>query len=193
MKQKKVHFRAVNVQGVRRGLSLEPVFWSALDSLSLKENISSGALVGKIINKAGQDSKNVSSDVRSYLLKSIISERDKFEKKLSITNAARIVGACPTPCFILSADKRILSYNRAFVEFLQNRFTQSDKNNLMNSMTLSLDTSISTLVEKLQSDAFPNIKCPFSIIIANKSIKGTLMMVDAPVSSTTAVIAYILK
>lgn len=193
MTAKNVHFRAVNVEGVRRGLSLEPVFWSALDSLSVKENVSSGTLVGRIIEEAGSKSKNVSSDVRAYLLKNVISERDKFEKKLTVTNAARIVGACPTPCFILSADKRILSYNRAFVEFLQTRFTQSDKTNLMSSMTLTLDTSIISLVEKLQSDAHPNVRCNFSIGIADKSIKGTLVIVDAPVSSTTAVLAYIVS
>ena len=193
MTKSKPHFRAVVANGVRRGLSLEPIFWQALEDIATRENISNGALVAKIADQSAEENKNLSSSVRAYITGRLRDERASFEKMLSLPKIGQMVNACPAPSFVLSIDKRILSYNQAFIAFLQLRFASVGSDNILKSIVLSLETSIEKVIAELDTDAISNYSCGFAIGMADKSVRGKLSIVRISVSGLPSIIAFIVE
>lgn len=191
MSSKKPLFRAVKADGVRRGLSLEPVFWNALEDIAKRDNLTNGMLIAKIAEHAGPQSKNLSSEVRSYLMDRMSQERSSLEEFLSLVKVSRLVHACPAPCFILSVDKRILSYNKAFVGFLQLRFATVESGNFLKSLILTLDIPIERTIENLKDNSASNVTSGFSIGMSGQSVRGQLSLVYIEISGTPSVISYI--
>ena len=191
MKKASPHFRAVMADGVRRGFSLEPIFWQSLEEIAKRENISNGELVGRIAENSAEGSKNLSSSVRAYITGKLRDERESFEKMLSLPKIGQLVNACPSPSFVLSIDKRILSYNKAFIAFLQLRFASAETGNFIKSIVLSLDTPIEKVIAELDVDATSNFSCGFAIGMADQRIRGKLSIVRITISDLPAVLAFI--
>lgn len=191
MSTSKPHFRAVKADGVRRGISLEPVFWDALEDIAKRDNLSNSMLVAKIAEQAGPQSKNLSSEIRSYLMDRMSQERSFYEEFLSLSKVSRLVHACPAPCFILSVDKRILSYNKAFVGFVQLRFATVESVNFLKSLVLTLDVPIERIIENLKHNSGSNVTNGFSIGMSGQSVRGQLSLVYLEISGTPSVISYI--
>lgn len=193
MKDKKTHFRAITTNGARRGISLEPVFWTVLEEIAQEEHLTNGTLVAQIAEEAGKDSKNLSSEIRSFLMRRIAKERARFRTFLSLRAVNRLVQACPAPCFILTIDKRILSYNKAFVGFLQLRFATIETVDFLRSLTLTLDVPLEESIAKLNDSSSTSVLCGFSIGMSGKRVRGQLSLVYMEIDGTPSVIAYIVE
>lgn len=192
MTGKKTHFRAITMKDGRRGISLEPVFWTALDEIARDEKLTLGALVAKIAEGAGEESKNLSSDIRAFLMRRIGEDRKRLMAFMSLPKITRLVQACPAPCFVLSIERRILVYNQAFVGFLQLRFATVETVDFLGSLVLSLDEPLEQSIEKLNTGSSANLLCGFSIGMSGKRVRGQLSLVYVEIGGTPSVIAYIM-
>lgn len=182
-------FRAVMAQGERRGIRLERVFWKTLSAIAAARKETLGEVVA---HAAGEvpDSPNLASALR-VLAARWLSDRNAELRRLTAADSVfSIIHASPSPAFVLSADKRIVQYNQAFLNFLQARLLAAQSPDLMRSVRLTLDMQIEQVIELLAADPKTPVTTGFALGVAERRVRGQLKLVNAPVSAATMVIAF---
>jgi hypothetical protein len=99
--------------------------------------------------------------------------------------------AAPVPCFIISATRRLVNYNREFDDFIKSRVPALDKSHLA-SANLTLDAAIPKLVEVLSAKAGSVVMCGYSIKLGDDVIRGQARMGLASSSAGPLLVGYIL-
>jgi len=182
-------FRAVNVQGARRGIRLEAIFWKTIATMAAAAGKSLGQQVGGAFDSVPENG-NLSSTLRVQAAQWLRSRLLEFERVTATENIFAIIHASPSPAFILSADKRIVQYNQAFINFIRARLVGAESSDLMRTARLSLDTQIEQIVELLQANPKAPVVTGFAFGASERRIRGQLRLVLAP-TPATMVIAYI--
>lgn len=184
------HFRAVNSNGVRRGLRLERIFWDALDIITKRSGIAIGDYIDRIWNEDKTNS-GLSSRVRAAVCRDLSARLSMQEALLNMERAQATINASPTPAFLLSDDKRILAYNSSFLEFVQSRFSGESGASLFRHISLTLDVQISDLFEEVRQPGRKTLAVGFALGVADQRIRGRLNIALAPTLDPPSVTAFV--
>jgi len=187
----KPHFRVIISGGKRRGFRLEGVFWKALESVTRSDGVSVADYVAKLSNvKTGE--AGLSSYLRASVMRRVLEQLDRLRERIEKSSSRSIVAACPAPCFIISADKKILFQNSAFHMYLQTRFTGLDDVEALSQMTLTLETPLVDLIDEMRRDGSRPRYTGFTVGIGERRMRGRLSMALAPdMDDPPAAIAFV--
>jgi predicted DNA-binding ribbon-helix-helix protein len=186
------HFRAVNCNGVRRGLRLERAFWSALDDISRRRGISVGDYVDRVFHE-DKTEIGLSGRVRAAVLGDLAGLVTEYEERLALNRALSIIQITPAPAFLLAEDKRILGYNNQFLELVQRRLTATSHSDLLKRVALTLDAPVSDMINELAQSDRKTLTTGFAFGASDKRTRGRLAIALAPIASPRAVMAYVVS
>jgi predicted DNA-binding ribbon-helix-helix protein len=182
-------FRAVNVEGVRRGIRLEAIFWKTITAMASSRDRTLGQHIGDALDSVPENG-NLSSTLRVQAAQWLRGRLLEYERATAVESIFAIVHASPAPAFILSPDKRIVQYNQAFINFIRARLIDPDSMDVMRTARLSLDMQIEQIIDLLKADPKAPVATGFAFGATERRIRGQLRLVLAP-AVVTMVIAYI--
>lgn len=186
-------FRAVNTPRQRRGIRLESIYWDGLRLLADDRGRSIGEMVEETVDAAADNATNLASLLRVGVVRWLLERTRRLETLTHLDNTNAIIQASPSPAFVLTADKRILLYNRAFLNLIQSRFLNVRADIMQKGLRLSLDTQLDGVVDGLERGDAPMIATGFAIGLDDRRVRGTLNLVLAPVHRQSMVIAFIVN
>lgn len=184
-------FRVVRVDGERRGIRLEEIFWTTLEEMAAQRAVKLGDIVRGCEEEPGA-SGNVSSALRVASVRFL---RDRLEHARARTGLQLVksqIQATPSPCFALSEGKKIVAFNQPFMSFVQSRLSRLPVNSSAQSVRLSLDVPFSDLSEKLKQAGSGPLALGFVIGVDNQVIRGRLNATMAPILEQDVVVGHIL-
>lgn len=184
------HFRAVNSRGVRRGLRLENIFWTAIEQISSRQGISVGGYFEKVEGEVTSEA-GFSSRIRSAVVNDLVQRLDAIEVANSRERVFALVQASPGPTFLLSSDKKIVKYNPAFFSFIQSRSSESASVEMLRNMSLSLDIQIEDAILRLQATGGKPVNVGFALGVADRRVRGRLNLALASLSGASMLMAFV--
>lgn len=183
-------FRAVNTPRQRRGIRLESIYWDGLKMVAADANSTVGEVVEEVVD-AAPGGGNLASLLRVRVVR-WLSERVRRLESMTHPDATdAIIQASPSPAFVLTADKRILFYNRAFLNLIQSRFVTVRPDVMQKGLRLTLDTQLDQVIDGLRRGDAPTAASGFVLGVEERRIRGTLNLVLAPVRRQPMVIAFV--
>ena len=184
-------FRAVSVGRERRGIRLERVFWDALGELAGERGMTLGAVVRDMLAALPPDG-NLTSALR---VAGMVWSRDRLARIRRRTSAASVfavVQGCPSPAFVLTLDRRIVSYNQPFLSFIQTRFQAGLPTDMLRGMRLTLDLPLDKVMEKLlAAPGSPVFATGFVLGVADRRARGQVRIAIAPNSEQDMLVAFV--
>ncbi|MBN7761839.1 ribbon-helix-helix domain-containing protein [Nitratireductor aquimarinus] len=181
-------FRLVRVGGKRRGIRLEEVYWGALDELAASRDEPLGEVIAQCEGRLNEGA-NLTSALRVEAVKYLRNERDAIRSVSELNAVENQVQACPTPCFALSDDKRLIAQNPAFIHFVQTRFPLHKASQ---GVHLSLAMPFAELIDRLKAEGTGLATVGFVIGVAGQTVRGQLNAILAPMADRDAIIAFVL-
>lgn len=183
-------FRAINTPRQRRGIRLEAIYWDGLKNLAADANRSVGEIVEDVVDTAPGES-NLASLLRVRVVGWLSERVRRLEALTDADTTDAIIQASPSPAFVLTADKKILFYNRAFLNLIQSRFVTIRPDAMQKGLRLSLDTQLDQVIEGLRSGSATSVVSGFAIGVEERRIRGSVNLVLAPVRRQAMVIAFV--
>ncbi|MEC9368808.1 MAG: ribbon-helix-helix domain-containing protein [Pseudomonadota bacterium] len=101
-------------QQARLSIKLEEEFWKQLEICAAMESRSLNELVFDIAGSA--DSTNRSSALRTYCVLKLGQAFEKARLASSNVDVQTLLTACPSPCVILTPERKIAAHNAAFFD-----------------------------------------------------------------------------
>ncbi len=184
-------FRVVEVDGVRRGIRLEAVYWQVLKEIADARQKKIGALVGVLLADAPQ-SANATSLLRVHCLRWAL---DKLAAERRITDPsgiANLVRASPGPAFALGPDRQLVAYNQPFLGYIQARFPTAETEPVNRDLRLALDVQLSALAAILKESGNRPLGVGFTVGFGGRRVRGQLNALLAPASDRTVILCYVL-
>lgn len=183
-------FRAINLADGRHGIRLENIYWRVLGDAAKHHGLSLARYIGGIAT--GQhEAKNLTSLLRVSAARWLV---DQLEETRSHTGPGVIdalVQASPSPAIALHEDKRIVSYNQAFLNFIQSRFSRFSSNSMARGLRLSLDIPISELAETLRKADGKPVRTGFVLGLDDQRLRGQLSATLGPSPDKTTIIGFV--
>jgi predicted DNA-binding ribbon-helix-helix protein len=183
-------FRAVNAHGERRGIRLERIFWNTLAEAAAAANRSPAQLIGDTA-AAITGGANLASALRVNAARWLVDALAETRQRSTPEMVFAMVQACPSPVFALSVDKKIVSYNRPFIAFIQSRFTAADPAEMLRGLRLTLDTPLEQALASLVRDPAAAVVSGYAIGLADRRVRGQLRLTLAPTAASRIVVAFI--
>lgn len=184
-------FRAVTARGVRRGIRLERLFWTALADAAKARGRTVAELVGDIAATVPAEG-NLASAIRVEMARFMRDRLAGLEARTAPGLTVALLQACPTPAFALSPDKKIVSYNRPFTAFIQSRFDAVEPAELLRGLRLSLDMPLDEIAARLLADPQAQVTTGYALGVLDRRVRGQLRMALAPTAARLMVLAYLL-
>ncbi len=184
-------FRVVRVGEERKGLRLEEIFWAVLKDMSHKHDVSVGDIVRRCEERL-EPRGNLSSALRVEAARHLQAELHSARQRTGLKAVTNQVLACPTPCFALSEDRRLIAHNPPFIAFVQSRLSRLPLSTTVQGVRLSLDVQFSELIEKLRIEGSGPATVGFVIGVDDQLIRGRLNAVLAPLVERDAIIGFVL-
>jgi predicted DNA-binding ribbon-helix-helix protein len=184
-------FRTVTTATGRAGIRIEKVFWDSLSDISEALGIKRSALVGTVIERAKAGDLNVASALRSYVAAVHRGETERLKGLLSTAQVAKQLQLAPVPSFALTRQKRLISANAEFVQYL--RGIPGDPANSVSPEVaqLSLDRPIEDVFEELKSEG-ASVRCVLTIRVDNRNRRAACKIVAVPPLPAQAIVGYLL-
>lgn len=185
-------FRAVSTPRQRRGIRLEAIYWEGLKRLAGSDSRALGEVVEEAVDEAPAGT-NLASLLRVRVVRWLFERVRRLESLTHLDAANAIVQASPAPAFALTADKRIVLYNQAFLQLVRSRFLSVRPDVMHKGLRLSLDTQLDQVIASLDSGEARTVTSGFVLGVEGQRIRGTLNMVMAPVHRQSMVIAFVAR
>ncbi|MGR6468396.1 ribbon-helix-helix domain-containing protein [Rhizobium sp. PAMB 3182] len=180
----------ISLGGTRRGVRLEDGFWNALAEIAAHEGKRANAIIGEYAERY-VNLGNLTAAIRLGILEDI-----RKHHKLRPGASDLIIGlvaASPTASFAISGNKRIITYNAAFLTLLQARLSHVASESLSASMKLQLETPLETLMTQLKASPRSPVSTTYAIAMQDRVVKGRVNTVLADPSGQGAIIGFILN
>lgn len=185
-------FRAVATGGKRRGIRLERLFWSALAETARMRGQTLGVLIGDVAASTPAGG-NLASALRVAATRFLRDRLAEVSERSAPEFTFALLQANPAPTFALSADKKIISYNRAFVALIQARFNGADPADMLRGLRLTLDTPLEQSIAQLRADPTAQLTTGYALGLHDRRVRGQLRMALAPTAARLIVIAYLVN
>lgn len=183
-------FRAITTPRQRRGIRLESIYWQSLKTIADTEHVS----LGEVVEHAAQEAPevgNLASVLRVRVARWLSERVNKLEALTRLEAISPLVHASPTPTFVITAEKRIVLYNRPLLNLIQSRFPNARSDIVYKGLRLSVDTQIDQVIERLKAGEGTVLSTGFVIGVEGQRLRGLLNFVLAPVHKQSMVIAYV--
>ena len=185
-------FRAVNVNGKRKGFRLEKSYWTALERLSAEDGIAVGEFIGRIADRY-PDSRNLSSVLRVFVTDKLGRKLDALRAKASAEAVLKGINACPSPVFVLSGTRQLRGYNGAFLRYVRANFVFEDDHPVSNSLRLQIDMSTADLIKRLKEANEGFVTIGFVIGMENRRVRGQINAMLAPSWKEDLIVGYVIS
>ena len=186
-----LRFRIITVAGQRRGIKLEEIYWSTLVELAAHKKCKLADIVAQC-EKSIEGEGNLTAKLRYVAISFLKSELSSARERSGLSVIAGQVRACPSPAFALTGDKRIVSYNPAFLAFVQTRFARFQQASPAQGLRLSFDIQFADLVARLKTSTGEPQPAGFTIGINEQLTRGRLNAALASFADQDVVIGFIL-
>ena len=183
-------FRALTVDGRRRGVRLEQVYWSAIQEILSHENMTFSDLVVQL-EADHPEAPNLTSLLRVHAMNWSMENLHVLRERTSIDEITKLVDACPTPAFVLSSNKRLRTYNNGFINFVRSHFAGLDSGSISVGLRLQIDVSTEDLINKLRTSGDRFMPVGFVIGLENRRVRGRISAVLAPAWDADYIIGYV--
>jgi predicted DNA-binding ribbon-helix-helix protein len=186
-----LRFRIITVAGQRRGIKLEEIYWSSLVELAAHKQCKLAEIVAECGQANGGDG-NLTAKLRYVATAFLRSRLSSAQERTGLSIIAGQVRACPSPAFALTGDKRIISYNPAFLTFVQTRFARFQQTSPAQGLRLSFDIQFADLVARLKGSPGEPQPAGFTIGVNEQLTRGRLNAALASFAEQDVVIGFIL-
>jgi predicted DNA-binding ribbon-helix-helix protein len=185
-------FRALNVNGRRKGFRLEKSYWIALEKLSAEAGLTLGQYIGQI---AGQHpgAKNLSSVLRVVVADNLAENLQRLRKRASTEAILQSINACPSPVFVLSGARQLRGYNPAFLRYVRANFVFDDDHPVTSSLRLQIDIGTADLVQRLKETSEGFLTIGFVIGMDNRRVRGRINVILAPSWNEELIVGYVIS
>lgn len=185
-------FRAVNVNGKRKGFRLEKSYWTALEKLSAEAGMSLGEFIGRI-EERHRDTRNLSSMLRVFAVESLGRKLSDLRDKASPEAILKGINACPSPVFVLSGARQLRGHNAAFLRYVRSNFIFEDDQPVSSSLRLQIDMSTADLIARLKETNEGFLTVGFAIGMDNRRVRGRINALLAPSWNEELIVGYIIS
>lgn len=187
-----VEFRVVSRKGgARRGMRLERFYWSALKRMAAANGMTIGAQLEEIVAAQPADA-NVSSSVRVACGRWLDAEVTRHAVIGSMETLNAILAATPSPAFVLSSAKKILSFNDSFQSFVRRQLPVGEANAKREDLKLAIDANITDIFRDLDAARSKPATTGFVIGTDDRRYRGQLAVVRAPVAGESLLLAFVI-
>ena len=184
-------FRTVTTPGSRAGIRIERVFWDSLSDISTGLGIRRSALVNNVISRARPHGLNVASALRSYAAMVMRAENGRLRGVLAPASLVRMQQMAPVPSFALTRQKRLVSANAEFLQFLRGIASDPTQPVTPEVAQLSLDRPIEDVFEQLRQDG-ASLRCQLTIRVDARHRRAACKIVAVPPAPSQAIVGYVL-
>lgn len=185
-------FRAVNINGSRKGFRLEKIYWAALESLSAEAGLSLGEFIGRIEDRYPK-AKNLSSVLRVFVTNSFAVHLADMRQRASAETILKGLNACPSPVFVLSGARQLRGYNAAFLRYVRSNFVFDDDHPVTSSLKLQIDISTADLIKRLKESTEGFLTIGFVIGMDNRRVRGRINAMLAPSWKEELIVGYVVS
>jgi len=183
-------FRVIRNGDWQKGIRLERSFWRVLAIAAKSHKQTLAAFIHRLLVKS--EAKNQTSTLRVAAVDFLDGE---LERTNSATTPKKVVDAmqgAPIPSFALSADRRLYSYNRDFLELVNREVLGNSDRATLDAVSLSLTVPIPKLIETLSQKGRGAVVCEFRVVSGNRRTGGRARVLLAPASDAQILVAYVL-
>lgn len=184
-------FRTVTTPDGRAGIRIEKIFWESLTDISVSLGIKRSALVATVIERAKAGNINVASALRSYVALVQRNENARLKGLLTTQQVVKLQQLSPVPSFALTRQKRLISANAEFVQYLRGISGDPASAVTPEVAQLSLDRPIEELFEELRSDG-ASARCVLTIRVDDRNRRAACKVVAVPPLPAQAIVGYLL-
>ena len=184
-------FRAVTIAGTRKGFRLEKLYWRLLDELAHREGMRRSVLIASILDQAEASATNGASAIRSYVTRSIESDRDRASNELSQPKIVRLLQQAPMPAFAINRERRLQMVNSEFTQLVRVTIGNMTEHVPTDTTQLKLDTRIEELFAQAETKGWT--ACNYHITVGDRSRRGRTKLVAAPPYPSTILVGYVVS
>lgn len=181
-------FRTVTTPTGRHALRLEGVFWDAIARLAAREGRKSTDLVRELLGTAEGGSTNLSSGLRSMVVRRLLDEDDRLAPLSAPLAAVRLMQMAPTPSFALDRNKHLVRVNDEFVRYLRTVMARSGP---VEKAQLRLDRPAETIFAELAMGTA--IECGVSVLVDNHERRTQARIVIPPPEPANILVGFLLS
>ncbi|TDH34485.1 hypothetical protein E2A64_17665 [Pseudohoeflea suaedae] len=182
-------FRAITTEGKRKALRLERGFWRALDKAAEDLNVSLGELI-HAIDSIDDRQMNLASSLRVFAVEWLQRKVVDYQTSTSGPALDALIASCPSPAFVLTAQKQIRHTNPAFLRLLRMSFSGMDPTGDGHQLKLQLDMSVDEVVETLTSGS-RSLSVGYILGFRDRRVRGTINAVLAPTLPERMIIGFV--
>lgn len=185
-------FKAVNVNGRRRGIRLENEFWIALDNMCKEQSMTVGGLISNLETN-NPDAPNLSSIIRVCAMSWLENKTQKLVDTASSKRLHSLINGCPAASVSLTKTDRFPIYNNAFLRLIRANMPNSDFHNIQSKLRLKIDMTIDELLERLKSEEVQSMTLGFVVALDNRNFRAKLNLSLAPVEGDNVIIGFVVS
>jgi predicted DNA-binding ribbon-helix-helix protein len=184
-----LRFRVIRHEGWQKGIRLEQLFWHVLTRAARAAGDTLAGYVHGLLEAAG--SANGTSELRVSALRHLVDEVAALE---DAGKPARIVAAmlaAPVAAFAITVDRRIYAANRDFMALLRSNLAQGGALRSLETVRLSFDLPIPTLLEAIEQAGKETVVCGFKVASEERAFSGRARVLLTPARGEPIIVAYV--
>ena len=188
----KPRFRVFTRGRERRAFKLEPVFWEALEIAAKARGMRLRDLVFELADR-NADAANLSSLLRVEAANWLNADAKRQQYRPIAQAALGVLNAAPSAGLVIDEHKRIISHNRAMLDFIQRRRRQS--NAQIGEARLVFDLPIEQIFDIVSQASGKLVECGFRLTVNGEPITGRMRVTlfPAPDNAPRQLLAFVIQ
>lgn len=183
-------FRAITIDGSRKALKLETVFWNALEEQAGHAGVTVSDIIQSALSKADAD-PNATSAVRQHVVGLLMAADRERRRMLSVEAVGHILNACPSPAFALSSERRLRLTNNPFLRFVRLSLPSEMPEKAATGLRLQIDLQMEELFATLEKNNGQPVSVGFALGLNERRVRGRMNAVLAPCIEEKMILGFI--
>lgn len=184
-------FKAVLVEGKRRGFRLERLYWRLLDDMSARVGLRRSALIATILDRKGLNAANAASALRGYVARTLEDERNQLTGVLAQSNMIRLLQQAPLPAFAVNRQKQLQQVNSEFNQLVRVTVGNMRQNVTTDKLQLTFDARIEDLIAEAEARGWA--VCTYNIVLGERGRRGRTKLVAVPPHPSDVLVGYVVN
>ncbi len=186
-----LRFRVFRRGDWRRAFRLEEVFWDALQEAADERGLKLADHVRALVEAEPAEAANSSSLLRTHAMVWLRARAARLQVAQGQREILHAALAAPSPCFVISATRALVSFNGEFSAYVTGR-AQAASAEDVSKARLTLEHPVDRLIELLASQPGRVIICGFTIRTSAAIASGRARVTLVQPSRRDLVVGYIL-